>query len=113
MLYYDLSAERLDLCAPDRLRMAAASMLNDRARGTSTEDEEEGEEEQDGEEELGFMFSRRRLLGGGKRQLHSLDFKMAVIGTSTHFRIFNVYIDGVNTVPVLAQTGVNYLWGRK
>jgi hypothetical protein len=26
------------------------------------------------------MFSGRRLLGGGKRQLHSLDFKMAVIG---------------------------------
>ncbi len=88
MLYYGLNAEQLDLCAPDGLRMAAASMLTDRVRGTSTGDEEEGEEEQDGEEELGFMFSRRRLLGGGKRQLHSLDFKMAVIGTSTYFRIF-------------------------
>ncbi len=95
MLYYDLSAERLDLCAPDRLRMAAASMLNDRVRGKSTGDEEEGEEEQDGEEELGFMYSRRRLLGGGKRQLHSLDFKMAVIGT--HFGIFKCNMYGTCT----------------
>jgi hypothetical protein len=112
MLYYDVNVELFDLCSLDHLRMAAASLLTERARGKSIGDEE-GEEEQHGEEELGFMFSERRLLGGGKRQLHSLDFKMAVIGTSTHFRIFNVYIDGVNTVPVLAQTGVNYLWGRK
>jgi hypothetical protein len=34
MLYYDLNVELLDLCAPDHLRMAAASMLTDRARGT-------------------------------------------------------------------------------
>ncbi len=73
-------------------------MLTDRVRGTSTGDEE-GEEEQHGEEELSFMFSERRLLGGGKRQLHSLDFKMAVIGTSTYFRIFLIDMYGT----VLAQ----------
>ena len=30
--------------------------------------------------EMRFMFSRTRLLGGGRRQLHPLDLKLAVIG---------------------------------
>jgi len=65
----------------DSVEVWTVSQLSNRVRGTSTGEEEEEEETgEEPDEEFGFMYSRTRLLGGGKRHIHPLDLKMAVIG---------------------------------
>lgn len=83
--YYEESASSLG--DGRRLTGAAATCSRDSSArepgGLDCEDsdEEEGEdsEQADDEDDCEFMYSRTRLLGGGRRELHPLDLKIAVI----------------------------------
>jgi hypothetical protein len=47
---------------------------------------EEGDEKEEEEEEM-FMYSRIRMVGGGRREVYPLELRIAVIGEPFFIRI--------------------------